>query len=77
MGATWLKWAIQLVLEELSKRMTPEVIKDLLSVALKSAKDGVAAAKVKAQATSNPWDDAAVSMAETGLEALSKALGVP
>jgi hypothetical protein len=77
MGATWIKWAIQLLVEELQKKVTPEVLKELLAVAIKAAREGVAGARVKAQATSNPWDDAACALASSLIETAAKALGVP
>lgn len=61
----WLKWLVNLVVQEISKRLTPELINDLKVSLISFLRE-----LVKNQTPGTNLDDQLV-------EALAKALGVP
>ena len=77
MNPTWYRWAVQLLLEKLTEKITPETIAAVKAAAIHGARSTVQAAKDSAAKTENKWDDMAASAAGTILEAIVAAAGAP
>lgn len=69
-----IRWALQLVVGELTKRITPETMKALELLLVNALKKLAEDFKVAAAKSESKWDDAAANALSAMVDALVKAL---
>lgn len=69
-----IRWALQLVVGELTKRITPETLKALEALVVGALKKLADDFKVAAAKSESKWDDAAANALSALVDALIKSL---